>query len=277
MKLRHVSLALFLLVASNSFINAQHALHRLWETEAVIEVPESVLFDGKAGALYVAQIDGKPGEKDGKGAVGKIGLDGKIINLNWISGLNAPKGMGQFKGKLFVADVDEVVVVDIKTGKIIEKIKVVGALFLNDITIDKKGNVYVSDSNTKKIHLISNGAISVYHESTTNPNGLLAVGTDLLILDSGTLFKVDAQKKVTTLVTDLDKSTDGIEEVKPGEYIVSCWSGVIYYVKADGSKQQLIDTKEQKVNSADIGYDAKKRIVYVPTFFKNSVVAYHLK
>lgn len=277
MKLRHVSLALFLLVASNSFINAQHALHRLWETEAVIEVPESVLFDGKSGVLYVAQIDGKPGEKDGKGAVGKIGLDGKIINLNWISGLNAPKGMGQFKGKLFVADVDEVVVVDIKTGKIIEKIKVVGALFLNDITIDKKGNVYVSDSNTKKIHLISNGAISVYHESTTNPNGLLAVGTDLLILDSGTLFKVDAQKKVTTLVTDLDKSTDGIEEVKSGEYIVSCWSGVIYYVKADGSKQQLIDTKEQKVNSADIGYDAKKRIVYVPTFFKNSVVAYHLK
>lgn len=277
MKLRHISLSLLLLVASNSFTKAQHSLQRLWETEAVVQVPESVLFDGKAGVLYVAQIDGKPGEKDGKGAVGKVGLDGKIINLNWVSGLNAPKGMGQFKGKFYVADVDEVVVVDVKTGKVIEKIKVPGASFLNDITIDKKGNVYVSDSNTKKVHLISNGVVSVYYESSTKPNGLLAVGTDLLILDSGTLLKVDAQKKTTTLVTDLDKSTDGIEEVKPGEYIVSCWSGVVYYVKADGSKQVLIDTREQKVNSADIGYDAKKKIVYVPTFFKNSVVAYQLK
>jgi DNA-binding beta-propeller fold protein YncE len=178
--------------------------------------------------------------------------------------------MGQLKGKLYVADIDEVVVVDIKSGKVLEKIKVPDASFLNDITVDKKGNVYVSDSNTKKVHRISGGKVSVYHETPTKPNGLL-------ILDSGTLLKVDAQKKVTTLVTDLDKSTDGIEEVKPGEYIVSCWSGVIYYVKADGSKQELLNTSEQKVNSADIGYDAKKRIVYVPTFFKNSVAAYHLK
>jgi hypothetical protein len=39
----------------------------------------------------------------------------------------------------------------------------------------------------------------------------------------------------------------------------------------------LLDTREQKVNSADIGYDAKNKIVYVPTFFRNSVVAYQLK
>jgi hypothetical protein len=277
MKLRHASFSLLLLVASNSLTKAQHALHHLWETEAVVRTPESVLFDGNAGVLYVAQIDGKAAEKDGKGGIGKVGLDGNVINLNWVSGLNAPKGMGQLKGKLYVADIDEVVVVDIKSGKVLEKIKVPDASFLNDITVDKKGNVYVSDSNTKKVHRISGGKVSVYHETPTKPNGLLAVGTDLLILDSGTLLKVDAQKKVTTLVTDLDKSTDGIEEVKPGEYIVSCWSGVIYYVKADGSKQELLNTSEQKVNSADIGYDAKKRIVYVPTFFKNSVAAYHLK
>lgn len=278
MKLKYIPLfALTVSLASTTLTKAQHTLQRLWETEAVIQVPESVLFDDKAKLLYVAQIDGKPAEKDGKGAIGKVGLDGKIMDGNWVSGFNAPKGMGQFKGKLYVADVDEVVVVEIKSGKILQKIKVEGASFLNDLTVDKKGNVYVSDSNTKKIHIISNGNASVYFESPNRPNGLLSVGADLLILDSGTLYKLDGQKKLHTLVEGMDKSTDGIEEVKPGEYIVSCWAGIIYYIKADGAKEQLLDTREAKVNSADIGYDAKKKIVYVPTFFKNSVVSYQLK
>lgn len=278
MKRKHIPLFVLTLgMASTTVTKAQHSLQRLWETEATIQVPESVLFDDKAKLLYVAQIDGKPAEKDGKGAIGKVGLDGKIMDANWVSGLNAPKGMGQFKGKLYVADVDEVVVVEIKSGKIIQKIKIEGASFLNDLTVDKKGNVYVSDSNTKKIHIISNGNASVYFESPNRPNGLLSVGADLLILDSGTLYKLDSQKKLQPMAEGMDKSTDGIEEVKPGEYIVSCWAGIIYYVKSDGSKEQLLDTREAKINSADIGYDVKKKIVYVPTFFKNSVVSYQLK
>ena len=67
-----------------------------------------------------------------------------------------------------------------------------------------------------------------------------------------------------------------IENVKGKDFIVSCWSGVVYYVNADGTSQQLLDTREQKINSADIGYDRKNRIVYVPTFFRNTVVAYQL-
>ena len=36
-------------------------------------------------------------------------------------------------------------------------------------------------------------------------------------------------------------------------------------------------TKEEKINSADIGYDPVKKIVYIPTFAKSSVVAYTLQ
>ena len=42
-------------------------------------------------------------------------------------------------------------------------------------------------------------------------------------------------------------------------------------------KQQLLDTRTQKINSADIGYDPKGKVVYVPTFFVNTVAAYELK
>ena len=61
------------------------------------------------------------------------------------------------------------------------------------------------------------------------------------------------------------------------EFIVSCWHGTIHYVNSDGTREVLLDTHEQKINSADIGYDSKQRIVYVPTFFKNTIVAYELK
>ncbi|MNY83253.1 hypothetical protein D3C86_2258940 [compost metagenome] len=52
---------------------------------------------------------------------------------------------------------------------------------------------------------------------------------------------------------------------------------MIYYVKADGTTEKLLDTSADKTNSADIGYDPAKKIVYVPTFMKNNVVAYQLK
>ncbi|MCF2486792.1 strictosidine synthase family protein [Dyadobacter sp. CY347] len=276
MKTSHILLAASLLFASASAY-AQHSLTEIWSTEASLPIPESVLYSAKDKLLYIAQIDGKPGEKDGKGAIGKVGLDGKIIEKDWITGLHAPKGMGIMGNKLFVSDVTDVVEIDIKAGKILKKHAVEGSKFLNDLTIDAEGNIYVSDSNTKKVHLIKDGKVSTYFEDLTGPNGVLAVGSDLLIADSGTLKRLSATKEVSVVAEGMDKSTDGIEQVVPGEYIVSCWAGVVYYVKSDGTTQKLIDTTADKTNSADIGYDSVKKIVYVPTFGKNSVVAYQLK
>jgi outer membrane protein assembly factor BamB len=267
------------LIAASAAMSAmaQTTLTQLWATEATIPVPESVFYSAMDKLLYIAQIDGKSGEKDGKGAIGKVGLDGKIIELNWVTGLNAPKGMGRMGSKFYVADVTDIVEIDFKTGKILQKYPVEGSKFLNDLTIDAKGNIYVSDSDMHKVHLLKDGKVSTYYETLTRPNGLLAVGSDLLILDSGSLIRLDANKKPTVLAEGLDKSTDGIEQVKPGEYIVSCWAGAVYYVKSDGSKELILDTRPETSNTADIGYDPVKKIVYVPTFFKNSVVAYQLK
>ena len=277
MKTKNIIISALLTISSVLNTSAQNSLQKLWETEAKLPIPESVLYSAKDKLLYVALIDGKSGEKDGQGGVAKVGLDGKIIAGDWVTGLNAPKGMGIMAGKLYVADVTDVVEIDLKSGKVIKKHEVEGAKFLNDLTIDSKGNIYVSDSETKKVHLIKDGKISTYYENLTRPNGLLAVGSDLLIADSGTLLKLSPDKKTTTIAEGMDKSTDGIEQVKPGEYIVSSWAGVVYYVKSDGSKQELLNTSADKINSADIGYDSVKKIVYVPTFMKNSVVAYQLK
>ncbi|HEX4849924.1 MAG TPA: ATP/GTP-binding protein [Puia sp.] len=255
----------------------EHQLVRKWQTDSVLKVPESVYYDAANQVLYNSNIDGAPDVKDGKGSIGKIGLDGKIIKVDWVSGLNAPKGLGKFNHFLYAADLDEVVVIDINAGKIVQHIPVEGATFLNDISVDSKGIVYVSDTKSGNVYRIENSKPAVYATGIQGANGVLAVGDDLYVLGSGNLWKITKDKQLTKIASGMDASTDGIEKVKDNEFIVSCWSGVIYYVKSDGSKQQLIDTRPQKMNSADIGYDVAHRMVYVPTFFRNSVIAYELK
>jgi hypothetical protein len=255
---------------------AQHQLVKLWQTDSVFKVPESVLFDAASNILYVSNIDGAPDAKDGKGSIGKLGTDGKVIAVEWVTGLDAPKGLGLYKNRLYAADVDKVVVIDILKAKIIKKIPVEGAGFLNDIAVNSKGVVFVSDTKTGKIHSIENDKVSLYAEGYKSPNGLLASGDDLFVLASGTMYKNGAAGKIK-IAGDMESATDGIEQVKENEYIVSVWNGIIYYVKGDGSVQQMLDTRSDKINSADIGFDPKKQIVFVPTFFKNSIAAYQLK
>jgi hypothetical protein len=258
-------------------LRAQHQLVKLWETDTVLKVPESVLYSAEDKLLYNSNIDGQPNEKDGKGSIGKTGLDGKIIQVDWVTGLNAPKGLGRYGNLLYAADVDAVVVIDIKMARIIQRIPVEGAIFLNDISVDPKGVVYVSDTRTEKVHRIEKGKVTTYLEGIKGANGVLAVGDDLYVVGNGILWKAGPDRKLTKIADGMDASTDGLERVQGTDFLVTSWIGIIYYVKGDGSKEILLNTTDQKKNSADIGYDPVHRIVYVPTFFKNSIAAYELK
>ncbi len=254
---------------------AQHSLEKVWQTDSILKTPESVLYDSKSNLLYVSNIGDL--QKEGMGFISKIGLDGKMIKREWVAGLTAPKGLGLYKNLLYAAEPTTVAVIDVNTATVVQRIPVEGAQLLNDITVDSKGIVYVSDTKTNKVHKIEEGKASVYLENMKSANGVLSIGSDLYILTDGSLQKADADKKLTTLAQGMEGGTDGIERVKEHEFIVSGWEGIIYYVKDNGAKQVLLDTRDQKINTADIGYNAATKTVYVPTFFKNCVVAYQLK
>ncbi len=259
-------------------INAQKAtVQKLWATDTILKVPESVLVDDKENCLWVSNIDGASNGKDGKGSISKLSKTGTPINLDWITGLNAPKGMAKYKQELYVADLTELVVIDIKKGVIKNKIKVEGSVFLNDVTVNKNGAVFVSDSRTGKVHRYENNMVTIEVENLQGPNGLLSIDDQLLILDRGSLLSVTPGGTISKIMDGMDPSTDGIEKVAPNQYIVSCWNGIVYFVAAGAQKITLFDTRSEKINSADIGYDAKNKIIYVPTFLKNSVVAYQLQ
>ncbi len=263
---------------ATAFLANAQKLEKLWTTDSVFKVPESVLFDEPTKDLYVSNIDGASGAKDGKGGISKMNTDGKITNLNWVTGLHAPKGMAMHDDVLYVADVDAVVGFSNKDGKQMFKVEIEGAKFLNDLTVDANGTLYVSDSETGKIHEIKNKKASVYVDELTRPNGVLWHNGRLFYLDAGSLYCKDIEGSIKTIVSGMDRSTDGIEAVDNIQYfLVSSWVGIIYLVDMHTSTAtELINTKDQKINSADIGYDPVNKIVYVPTFADNRVVAYKL-
>ncbi|TMI96525.1 MAG: ATP/GTP-binding protein [Bacteroidetes bacterium] len=272
------TILLIIIILNSSLLFAQHKLEKIWETDSVLKVPESVLFDGDKKVLYASNIDGTdPWGKDGKGSIAKVGLDGKVIATEWVSGLNAPKGMGLYKGKLYVADLNEIVVIDIAGSKIEKKIAVTGAEGLNDVSVSNKGIVYVSDSKLKKIFTVKDGVSELLLDTLKGPNGVLMRGDDFYLLDAGGMFKMNKDKTLTRITDGMEGGTDGIENISGNDFIVSCWQGVVWYVNADGSKQQLLDSRADKKNSADIGMDAKNKIIYVPTFWRNTIVAYRVK
>lgn len=252
----------------------QHQLKKIWETDAIVAVPESVL--PEQNILYVSLIDGGAWDADGKGGVGKLSLNGKDYDSTWITGLNAPKGLGKFGNHLYVADINEVVVINISKGKVEKKIPIEGASGLNDITVSDKGIVYVSDSKTSKIWRIQNDKPVLYLDNIKGANGLKAIGNDLIFAEGKLLMKADAKKKLTK-IAEVPEGIDGIEPIGNGDFIISSWIGYIYYVFADGHFETLLDTHSENKNTADIGYDAAKKIVYVPSFLGKTVAAYQLK
>ena len=258
-----------------------HKLTKTWETDATLKTPESVRFDAARKVLYVSNIDGEPWAADGKGSIARVGLDGKVIAAEWVTGLDAPKGLAlSDDGKwLYAADVGGVVVIDIKAGKIKKKIAIPDGIQLNDLVNDK-GTLYVSDSKGRKVYAVKGNKVSVHLDEKVlkGPNGLFVHKGVLYVLDDNSLNRVAADKSLTRLAIDMPGGADGLENVTGGEaFTVTAWSGAVWYVNKDGSKELLFDGKAEKTNTADTGWDPATRTLYVPTFFKNTVVAFKVE
>jgi sugar lactone lactonase YvrE len=248
-----------------------------WQTDSLLTTCESVIYDKDNDVLYVANINGQPDGKDGNGFVSKVSLDGKITETQWVKGLDAPKGMGLYKGKLYVADIDKIREVEVSSGRLTKTYPVKDAKFLNDVTIDESGRVYVSDTGSGDIILLEYGAVTKWMSGVDSPNGLLAEGENMMMASfGGQTFNVINASKQVTLKNDSIENADGIEAVGDGGYLVSSWNGMVHYIAADGTKTLVLDTRADNISAADIEYIQDKRLLLVPTFFKNRVVAYEV-
>jgi hypothetical protein len=266
------------------------AAAELWTVAVGMDAPESVYADPTTGNIYVSIIGGMPDAKDGNGRIAQITSDGKGTNAAWVDGLNAPKGMRAHDGTLWTSDIDEIVGIDMATGKVKAKVKVKDAKFLNDVATSNDGTVYVSDMMGNKIYTLKDGKVSVFAEGADlleHPNGLLIDGDSLVVGGWGSapdpkdfstkvlgrLFKLDLKTKKKTLVTtEPTANIDGLEIDGQGGYIVSDYlAGKILQVSGDGKVKTLTTFKP---GTADIAYLALEQRLIVPHMNENKVVAY---
>src|SRR6056297_1211635 len=111
---------LFVIILSAGQLQAQ-TLEKVWETSTEMKTPESVLYDSERDLIYVANINENPSEKDGNGFISVLNPDGSVKVFKWVENLSAPKGMAIFDGRLYVADIDQLVEIDIENSKILNK------------------------------------------------------------------------------------------------------------------------------------------------------------
>ena len=256
-----------------------------------MRTPESVYLDEGSGYLFVSQIDGQPNEKDGKGRISKLGLDGSVVTADWFTALNAPKGLRSFGGTLWVADIDEVVGIDITSAKENARIKIDGATFLNDVAVGADGTVYVSDMLGARIYAIKDGKAAVFAEGEQleYPNGLFVEGERLVVGGwgskpaadfttkvPGNLYSLDLKTKKKTLISKQPVGNiDGVEQEARGGYVVTDYlAGKLIQVAPTG-ESRIVRTFKPGLADHTFLY-AQGDILIAPHMNENTVAAYDI-
>lgn len=249
----------------------------LWET-AGLRTPESVLvheLDGRR-VLLVSEIEGDAAARDGAGGIALLSATGEMLDRDFVRGLNAPKGMAVHGDILYVADIDELVAIDLSARKVIARHRPTGARFLNDVAADKSGAIYASDSRAGIVFRLVRGRIETHAAGIPDVNGLYATDQALLIGAQRKVLQLRGGK-LTEITSEFEAGIDGLEMLPAGGYVATAWVGLIYHVSASGEVTELLDSRSPQMNTADIDYDAATQTLYVPTFLANSVRAYALR
>jgi len=119
MKALYTLLALSILCTSCNTNKKEDTAKKDTATAEVIETPtsvkatfitetldlthcESAVYDTNNDVIYASLIGNR---EPGDGSIATVGVDGKLINAQFVAGLNDPKGIAITKDKLYVSDV----------------------------------------------------------------------------------------------------------------------------------------------------------------------------
>lgn len=259
-----------------------------WTAFNGIKEPESVCFDVPSGNVFVLNVVGRAGKKEGLGWITKLSPDGKVVADKWVTGLNAPRGLRSWGSTLWVSDIDELVAISIADGVVKQRIAIEGAKFLNDVATHPDGTVYVSDVAANKIFAVKNGSVSVFAEGEQldSPNGLYvdAAGGRLVVAAwgsvgqkrAGWLYALDLKtKEKKAISSEALGHLNGLESDGAGGFIVSdSITGRIIHVFADGKSETLM---QFSAGCGDLFYLPEQSLLIVPVMTEGVVSAFTYK
>lgn len=231
--------------------------------------PESVLYDPVRDVFYISNMDGAPATKDGTGFITRLRADGTVEDLRWIDGgrngvtLDAPRGMAIIGDVLWIADIDVVRAFDAQSGAPLTQIDLapLGARFLKDVTAGPDRMVYVTatvlpadagagDPTARnrifRVELGGRASVVLNFERLKQPNGI-----------------VWDRFNHRFLITPI--GSDTAWTWRPGSDAFSPLT------KAPGQYDVFVTLLEDAGDVADIEWDAKRELLYVPLTAQNRV------
>jgi hypothetical protein len=222
--------------------------------------PESVAYDSQAKVLYVGQFGSelKPTQKDGKGKISKVSLDGKVMEEQFLPAkggiLNKPKGIWVKGNRLWVTDIDVVWVFDLKSRKG-RKVELPGVKFANDPTLLGKA-LYVSDNRGDQLYRVEPAdflnmkgdpkVTLVFSGKSINPNGLYPAKDDSLLMvgfkskeEPRAIYSMHPGSDPKALSKRIGR-LDGVYQMNDGSLLVTDWnSGSLFNWSAKNGMQTL--------------------------------------
>jgi len=273
------------LITSSTFSNS---IELLWEIKDLAN-PESVVYDDRTDTVFVSNQNYSG--KDGEASIGKLSIEGVVLNKEWVKGLNEPKGIAISGDRLFVSDVKSLVEISIEEERIIKRYEAKGANALNDVVINEQGEVFVSDMFNSSIYkLEKDGQLKLWLESPEleNPNGLLIVKNNLIIsawgsfnnkkpltASQGNLIQVNMKdKSIKNLTNKALGNLDGIQVYKNGQYLVSDWvTGDIYLSNETYDFKRILNLEQ---SSGDIAFIQEEELLLIPMAKQGKVLAYKI-
>ena len=270
-------------------LSAVAAPELLWETTGLVG-PESVVFDSVRNEFYVSNMgthgtDATPGD----GFISRLGADGQLLELKWVTGFDNPKGLALVGGKLYAGDDQDLVAIDVAAGKVAQRYAPAdGPGDFNDVTADAAGNVYVSSGRLGTLFRLHDGKFDAWHKldraKTGGLNGLKAE-KDRLLLGGWSVRDAEGKEQLghISFVTYSDQTlgrlgnqpichVDGLEPDGKGGYVVSDWlTGDVLNVSADGVPTPVLKLVR---GTADLTYLPATQLLVIPSMNENLVRAY---
>ncbi len=262
--LKYIAIICFMLLVTNTF--AQNLLNN----------PEGVVYDLSDNSYLISNY--------GDGKIIKIDSLGQQSIFN--EDCNSLAGMHLVGDTLFALDYQGdnpgLVALSLSTADTLFTLYIEGMDYLNDITSDSSGNLYITDSFANKIFKVrmENLNYSVFVDSGLNsPDGILFDEENNRLLVNnwvhssiGPIESVNLDDStMTTLIETGIMGLDGITTDDQGYTYISSWNSDTVYRYDENFSQPPEVIADGYTAPGDIYFNSEDNILVVPDFFTNSV------
>ncbi|MBY3219093.1 hypothetical protein HFO21_32825 [Rhizobium laguerreae] len=257
--------------------------------------PESVLI--VRDRRFVSNIGKKldPTAKDGDGFISEVSSEGRIITYRAFppgtETLDAPKGMAELSGTIYVADIDRVIGFELATGKRVFTATAQGnqPSFLNDIETTPDGALLVTDTLRNAVYRlnIENGSFQILTTDIPGANGIAVSNGQTYVaalgfnFGGGDVFRLDESGHAVRLEKSPHGLFDGLAVLPDGELLVSDWVAVDRpvagsLIRVSGRGPDDVDVGVELHGPADFAFDSKDGTVWIPATVDNRLVVIKL-